>query len=95
MKLDLLDHVTLDNDKTFIVSNITSYEDKKYYLLLNKNDDSDIMIAYLDNSELVSVNDAGKYILLMKQFNTSKILQNFSISEIINMKEKYDPDIKS
>lgn len=92
MKIELMDHITLEDNRTFIVSNITNYDNKDYYLLLNSDDDSDIMIAYLDNSDLVSVDDVGEYIKILKQFDTNKILKNFSADEIINLKENYDKD---
>ena len=92
MKIELMDHITLEDNRTFIVSNITNYHNKDYYLLLNFDDDSDIMIAYLDNLDLVAVDDVYKYIKILKQFDTNKILKNFSIDEIINLKEHYDKD---
>ena len=92
MKIELMDHITLEDNKTFIVSNITNYHNKEYYLLLNFDDDTDIMIAYLDNSDLVSIDDTDEYIKILGQFDTNKILKNFSFDEIINLKEKYDKD---
>ena len=92
MKIELMDHITLEDNRTFIVSNITNYHNKDYYLLLNFDDDSDIMISYLDNLDLVAVDDVYKYIKILKQFDTNKILKNFSIDEIINLKEHYDKD---
>ena len=90
MKIELMDHITLGDNRTFIVSNITEYKSKDYYLLLNLDDDSDIMIAYLDNSDLISIDDVEEYIKILKKFDTSKVLKNFSTEEIINLKEKYD-----
>ena len=90
MKIELMDHITLGDNRTFIVSNITKYNSKDYYLLLNFNDDSDIMIAYLDNSDLISIDDVDEYIKILKKFDTNKVLRNFSIEEIINLKENYD-----
>ena len=92
MKIELMDHITLEDNKTFIVSNITNYHNKEYYLLLNFDDDTDIMMAYLDNSDLVSIDDTDEYIKILGQFDTNKILKNFSFDEIINLKEKYDKD---
>lgn len=92
MRIELMDHITLEDNRTFIVSNITYYNNKDYYLLLNFDDDSDIMIAYLDNSDLVSVDDVDEYLKILKQFDTNKILKNFSVDEIINLKENYDKD---
>ena len=87
-----MDHITLEDNETFIVSNIINYNNKEYYLLLNFDDDTDVMIAYLDNSDLVSINDVDEYIKILGQFDTNKILKNFSADEIINLKEKYDND---
>lgn len=92
MKIELMDHITLEDNETFIVSNIINYNNKEYYLLLNFDDDTDVMIAYLDNSDLVSINDVDEYIKILGQFDTNKILKNFSADEIINLKEKYDND---
>lgn len=90
MKIELMDHITLGDNRTFIVSNITKYNSKDYYLLLNFNDDSDIMIAYLDNSDLISIDDVDEYIKILKKFDTNKVLRKFSTEEIINLKENYD-----
>ena len=92
MKIELMDHITIEDNRTFIVSNITNYNNKDYYLLLNVDDDSDIMIAYLDKSVLVSVDDVNEYIKILKQFDTNKILKNFSANEILYLKENYDKD---
>lgn len=92
MKIELMDHITLGDNRTFIVSNITNFNNKDYYLLLNFDDDSDIMIAYLDNLDLVSVENVDEYTKILKQFNTNEILKNFSTDEIINLKLAYDYD---
>ena len=92
MKIELMDYITIEDNRTFIVSNITNYNNKDYYLLLNIDDDLDIMIAYLDKSVLVSVDDVDEYIKILKKFDTNKILKDFSVNEIINLKENYDKD---
>jgi hypothetical protein len=90
MKIELMDHITLENNRNYIVSNITKFNNMEYYLLLNIDDDSDIMIAYLDNSNLVSIENIDEYINILKEFDTGKILNKFSIEEIINLKSNYD-----
>lgn len=92
MKIEMMDHITLQDNRNYIVSNITKFNNKEYYLLLNIADDTDIMIAYLDNSDLVSITNTYDYINILKHFDTSKILKGFSTEEIINLKSKYDKD---
>ena len=92
MKIELMDHIALENNKNYTVCNITKFNNIEYYLLQNIDDDSDIMIAYLDNYDLVSIENAEKYINILKQFDTEKILKKFSVEEIINLKLNYDED---
>ena len=80
-----MDQITIEDDRNFIVSNITKYNDKEYYLLVNVDDESDVMIAYLDGEELISVEDVMEYIEILKKFDTNKILSDFTLNEIIEL----------
>ncbi len=85
MKIEIMDQITIEDDRNFIVSNITKYNDKEYYLLVNVDDESDVMIAYLDGEELISVEDVMEYIEILKKFDTNKILSDFTLNEIIEL----------
>ena len=90
MKIELMDHITLEDDRVFIVSNITTYKGKVYYLLLNIENHFDIMVAYIDNEDLVVVDNPYEYIEILKRFDTDKVLKGYSKEEIIRMKLSED-----
>lgn len=76
MKLDLMDALTLDDDEVYIVANISHYQGKQYYLLCNDDDIADIMLAYVDGAELVSVEDEDEFIKILQTFDTKKAISD-------------------
>ena len=62
MEIELLDVITLDNNKEYIVGSIAKKDNKTYYCLLNKEKNDDILICErkekatlreVNNSELI------------------------------------------
>ena len=84
MKIELMDRITLEDDTKYIVANTLEYNNKIYYLLVNDEDDTDIMIAYLKNMELLSIEDVDEYKKILLKFNTDKILKNMGINDFLN-----------
>ena len=74
MNLEIMDQITLENNKTYVVANNMDYNDKEYYLLIDVMNDMNIMIAYLDGNELVSIENGEKIIELISFFNPDKAL---------------------
>lgn len=74
MNLEIMDQITLENNKTYVVANNMYYNDKEYYLLIDVMNDMNIMIAYLDGNELVSIENGEKIIELISFFNPDKAL---------------------
>lgn len=72
MKLKIMDLVEVNNDDEYLVANVTEYNNKDYYLLVNYYDDSDIMIAYIEDSKFIPVDDYNEYVKLLQTFDTSK-----------------------
>lgn len=84
MKIELMDRITLEDDTKYIVANTLEYNNKIYYLLVNDEDDTDIMIAYLENMELLSIEDVDEYKKILLKFNTDIILKNMDINDFLN-----------
>lgn len=74
--IEIMDTVTIDDDKELLVANKTKYNNKDYYLLVNRDNSSEVLIAYIDNNELVSIEDKNEYL---------KIIQLFDIKNVINL----------
>ena len=81
MKLEIMDLVEVNNDDEYLVANVTEYNNKDYYLLVNYDDDSDIMIAYVDDSKFIPVKDSNEYAKILQTFDTS----NYSIDELYDL----------
>lgn len=54
--MDIKDVVTLDDGNRYLVASKAVYEDKLYYLLMNK-ENNELMTVYVDNDELVESED--------------------------------------
>lgn len=65
------DILTLDNNKKYIVISSINYKNKKYYYLLDVDDNKNAMICYEENNELIKIdnekNDKKFIDLLVKQ----------------------------
>ena len=81
MKLKIMHLVEVNNDDEYLVANVTEYNNKDYYLLVNYDDDSDIMIAYVDDSKFIPVSDSNEYVKILQTFDTN----NYSIDELYDL----------
>lgn len=71
--IEILDKVTLDNNKKYLVASKINYKNKNYFQLVNMNDVKDSMVCYQDNNELVEIKDEELISLLVPLF-----LKNFN-----------------
>lgn len=74
MSLEIMDIITLNDDKKFFVSNKTNVDGVEYYLLVNEDDG--IMVGYVENDEFVSIQDEMKYSELIVKFDPNKVIGN-------------------
>ena len=68
MTIDIKDIITLDDNKKYVVTSKTSYENKDYYLLLDKDEKSEYLICYLENNELIETEDKDLNTKLLELF---------------------------
>lgn len=55
--LHIKDLVTLDDDKTYVVSATAKFKDKIYYILIDKETKKDIKCVYEEGDELIEEED--------------------------------------
>lgn len=55
--INIKDSLTLDDDNEYVVVSKVNYETKEYYYILDKYNSSNYKFCYLDNEELVEVED--------------------------------------
>ena len=70
MTINKNDLLTLDDGNEYLVVSKALYQNKEYYYIININDNSCIKFCYLDNGQLVELNDgnlAKKIIPLFKK----------------------------
>lgn len=80
MKIDIKDSVILDDENEYLVASKINYENKEYYYLVNI-DENEVKFCYLDNDELVEINDkdlATKLLPLFAEVSTQVLNENFS-----------------
>ena len=77
--IEIMDTISIDDNRDLIVANKTVYNNKEYYLLVNEEDPSDVLIGYIDNNELVSIEDKNEF---------NKILGLFDINELLKVLPK-------
>lgn len=53
MELNIKDIVTLDDNNEYVVVSKTNYENKTYYYLIDKNNNTNIKFCYEDMDDLV------------------------------------------
>ena len=51
MKIELLDVLTLDNDKEYVVSAISRRDNENFYCLINKDQNDDLIICRTTDDE--------------------------------------------
>ena len=57
MTINIKDTLTLDDNNEYVVVSKISVDDKNYFYLIDKNDNSNVKFCYQDNDELVELND--------------------------------------
>ena len=57
MTINIKDTLTLDDNNEYAVVSKISVDDKNYFYLIDKNDNSNVKFCYQDNDELVELND--------------------------------------
>lgn len=57
MIIDMKDTLTLDDNNDYVVVSKVNVDDKNYFYLIDKNDNSNVKFCYQDNDELVELND--------------------------------------
>ena len=75
LQLEIMDQITLENNAKYIVVDIANNNSKQYYLLVNEDDINNIMIAYIDGKELVSIENRDEFKKILKCFDSEKILK--------------------
>lgn len=57
MIINIKDTLTLDDNNEYVVVSKVKSDDKNYFYLIDKNDNSNVKFCYQDNDELVELND--------------------------------------
>ena len=57
MIINIKDTLLLNDNNEYVVISKINYDNKNYYYLLDKNDNSNAKFCYEDNEELVEMND--------------------------------------
>lgn len=57
MIINIKDTLTLDDNNEYVVVSKVNVDDKNYFYLIDKNDNSNVKFCYQDNDELVELND--------------------------------------
>lgn len=57
MIINIKDTLTLDDNNEYVVVSKINADDKNYFYLIDKNDNSNVKFCYQDNDELVELND--------------------------------------
>lgn len=59
MEININNLLTLDDDNEYVVVKKIKYENKYYYYIADINNCSNLKFCYLDNEELVEINDSS------------------------------------
>ena len=57
MIINITDVLTLSDNNEYVVVSKTNYENIEYYYLIDKNNDANVKFCFLDNDELVELDD--------------------------------------
>jgi len=77
--INIKDSLILDDDNEYVVVSKVKYETKEYYYILDKYNSSNFKFCYLDNDELVEVEDENLIKLLLP------LLLDSAKNEIMNL----------
>lgn len=70
----IADIIELENNKNYIVANVTNYQGKDYYLLVDENNIFDTAIAYQENMKLILINNEEEYNTILTKFDPRNVL---------------------
>ncbi len=59
MMIDIKDVLTLSDNNEYVVVSKIDYENKTYYYLVDNNNHNNLKFCYLDNDELVEIENKG------------------------------------
>lgn len=57
MIINIKDTLTLDDNNEYVVVSKANADNRNYFYLIDKNDNSNVKFCYQDNDELVELND--------------------------------------
>ena len=57
MIINIKDTLTLDDNNEYVVVSKVNADNRNYFYLIDKNDNSNVKFCYQDNDELVELND--------------------------------------
>lgn len=77
MQLEVMDVIQLEDNRKYIVANTSLVNNIKYYLLINVELETDMIIGYIDKKELVVVDDPKECSKLFLTFDPNKIINKF------------------
>ena len=69
--INIKDSLILDDDNEYVVVSKVNYESKVYYYILDKYNNSNYKFCYLENEELVEVQDDNLIKILLPQLLNS------------------------
>lgn len=72
--LNVKDLVTLDDEKTYVVSSKAKYKDKTYYILIDFNSKKDVKFVYELEGELILEEDEKLLKKIMPLFIKSSLM---------------------
>ena len=78
MQLEVMDVIQLEDNRKYIVANTSLVNNIKYYLLINDELETDMIIGYIDKKELVVVDDPEEYSKILLTFDYDKIINQFN-----------------
>lgn len=68
MDINIKDIITLDDNNQYVVVSKTIYENKTYYYLIDKNNNTNIKFCYEDLGDLVEFSDEELMVKLLPLF---------------------------
>ncbi len=88
MKIELMDTIQLEDNRKYIVASTSIVNKIKYYLLINDEIETDIVIGYVDGNELVMIDDTVEFSKILSTFDYEKLLNKFGDIFLDDKKEQ-------
>lgn len=75
MNINIKDVLTLSDKNRYVITSKVNYENKEYVLLIDINNNENIKFCYIDNDEIIEINNKDLVTKLLPLFyNASKDL---------------------